>query len=115
VCAPPQTVGNGSGGVGDGQGCKWQADEDGMGGVTCTCHNQRGRPTWQLQLQHAVLASAGWIDRWVRRLCPVQIGRGLSRPKNTLPLLTSTVKLDGDDPAMRFCFRWGPGWGGGRW
>lgn len=28
-----------------------------------------------------------------------------TRPKNTLPLLTSTVKLDADDPAMRCCFR----------
>jgi hypothetical protein len=33
-------------------------------------------------------------------------GRGSSRPKNTLPLLTSTVKMDADDPAMRCCFRW---------
>jgi hypothetical protein len=43
--------------------------------------------------------------------------RGSSRPKNTLPLLTSTVKMDADDPAMRCCFRWAPGawgWEGGR-
>lgn len=31
-------------------------------------------------------------------------GRG-ARPKNTLPLLTSTVKMDAEDPAMRCCFR----------
>jgi hypothetical protein len=31
-------------------------------------------------------------------------GRG-SRPKNTLPLLTSTVKMDAEDPSMRCCFR----------
>lgn len=31
-------------------------------------------------------------------------GRGV-RPKNTLPLLTSTVKMDAEDPAMRCCFR----------
>jgi hypothetical protein len=31
-------------------------------------------------------------------------GRG-ARPKNTLPLLTSTVKMDAEDPSMRCCFR----------
>jgi hypothetical protein len=33
------------------------------------------------------------------------------RPKNTLPLLTSTVKLDADDPAVRCAFRWAAGGG----
>lgn len=33
--------------------------------------------------------------------------RGTSRPKNTLPLLTSTVKMDAEDPGMRCCFRYG--------
>jgi len=36
-------------------------------------------------------------------------GRSSSRPKNTLPLLTSTVKMDAEDPGMRCCFRWGVG------
>ena len=27
------------------------------------------------------------------------------RPKNTLPLLTSTVKMDADEPAVRCAFR----------
>jgi hypothetical protein len=34
-------------------------------------------------------------------------GAALGRPKNTLPLLTSTVKMDADDPGMRCCFRCG--------
>jgi hypothetical protein len=28
------------------------------------------------------------------------------RPKNTLPLLTSTVKMDAEDAAVRCAFRW---------
>jgi hypothetical protein len=31
-------------------------------------------------------------------------GRG-ARPKNTLPLLTSTVKMDAEEPSVRCCFR----------
>lgn len=39
-------------------------------------------------------------------------GRSSSRPKNTLPLLTSTVKMDAEDPGMRCCFRWVGVYGG---
>lgn len=37
----------------------------------------------------------------------IAIGSGgrAARPKNTLPLLTSTVKLDAEDPQLRCCFR----------
>lgn len=41
----------------------------------------------------------------------MQLSRSV-RPKNTLPLLTSTVKMDADDPVVRCAFRCG-GLGGG--
>lgn len=35
----------------------------------------------------------------------MQLGGRACKPKNTLPLLTSTVKMDAEDPSMRCCFR----------
>ena len=35
----------------------------------------------------------------------MSMARGGARPKNTLPLLTSAVKLDADDPATRCALR----------
>ncbi|WIA33951.1 hypothetical protein OEZ86_007046 [Tetradesmus obliquus] len=64
----------------------------------------KGRHDWKRRF--FVLDSTGMMYYYSHKSDNLMAlpGRG-ARPKNTLPLLTSTVKMDAEDPAMRCCFR----------
>ncbi|KAF6255304.1 hypothetical protein COO60DRAFT_231019 [Scenedesmus sp. NREL 46B-D3] len=64
----------------------------------------KGRHDWKRRF--FVLDSTGMMYYYSHKSDNLMAlpGRG-ARPKNTLPLLTSTVKMDGEDASVRCCFR----------
>eukprot|EP00775_Hariotina_reticulata_P013839 gene13839-13960_t len=62
----------------------------------------KGRHDWKRRF--FVLDSSGMMYYYSHKGDSLMSGGRGGRPKNTLPLLTSTVKLDGDDLAVRCCF-----------
>ncbi|KAI8476669.1 MAG: hypothetical protein J3K34DRAFT_455561 [Monoraphidium minutum] len=72
-------------------------------GYLCKRSQGKGRSDWKRRF--FVLDSTGMMYYYSHKADSLMQLSRATRPKNTLPLLTSTVKLDADDPVVRCAFR----------